>query len=413
MSLLFRRAAAGAIQGFWHFGVVTASYPMLRRVLWVCCFAMLGASGCCSYSVAGYQGPPSDHFVKGEFRNRWPAGERAHGFGDFWHWQLNRDIGLWDEWVPAPPGPAPPARVEGSALRVTFVGHSTLLVQTGGLNVLTDPVWSYRVGPTSWAGVARRRPPGIRFEDLPPIDVVLISHNHYDHMDLPTLRRLHAAHRPKVFVGLGNAGFLAEEGMPGATDMDWWDGVSLGPDVSLHAVPAQHFSRRGLCDGNETLWLGWVLMVHGQAIYFAGDTGYGSHFAEIGRRFAPVRFAMLPIGAYRPRWFMRAVHVDPAQAVRAHLELGAQTSVAMHFGTFRQADDGQYEPLTDLVEALEESALDLESFWVLGFGEGRLVPPIRTRAAMDEKAKGGGSLAATLPRHRDTDGVSRGKDAPR
>lgn len=334
-------------------------------------FAALGVGlGCCTFSAPGYTGPRSDHFDGEVFHNQEP--QESHGFFDLIKWQATREQGPWRDWTDAAPGPPPPKRVGRGELRVTFVNHATTLIQMDGLNILTDPVWSNVVGPAFEIGPARVRPPGIRYEDLPPIDVVLVSHNHYDHMDVPTLRRLAADHKPRIFAGLGSRAIFYGEGVEGATDLDWWQVEDVAPEVRVTGVPATHFSSRGLCDRNNTLWMGFVVSGPSGIVYFAGDTGFGKHFQQIRERFGRVRLAVLPIGAYLPRWFMREVHIDPAEAVKAHLTLGAATSVGMHFGTFRLADEGQDDPPAELARALE--AAGGGRFWVLGFGEGRDVP---------------------------------------
>src|SRR5262245_24461057 len=301
----------------------------------------------------GYHGPASDHFDGTRFHNL--DRPLPHGFLGFVGWRLGRllgGIGPWSRWTESPPGPAPPARVPGATLRVTFVGHATVLLQTGGVNVLTDPIWSPRASPFAWAGPHRRRPPGLRFEDLPPIDAVLLSHNHYDHLDLPTLRTLARTHTPRFVAGLGNGALLAAQEVGPVTELDWWQAEELPGGLGLTCVPARHFSSRGLRDRNRTLWCGHVLRGPGGPVYFAGDTAFGSHFAAIARRLGPPRLALLPIGGYRPLWFMGRVHQTPAEAVRAHAVLGARTSVAIHFGTFPLADEGEHEPETDLAAAL-------------------------------------------------------------
>jgi L-ascorbate metabolism protein UlaG (beta-lactamase superfamily) len=333
--------------------------------------ALAAGIGCCAFSAPGYTGPQSDHFDGEVFHNQDP--QEPHGFGDLIKWQMTRDRGPWKEWTDAAPGPPPPERVGRGELRVTFINHATTLIQMDGLNILTDPVWSDVVGPALDVGPRRVRPPGIRFEDLPPIDAVVVSHNHYDHMDLPTLRRLMAAHKPRLFAGLGSRVLLRSEGIDGATDLDWWEVADLSPEVRVTGVPATHFSNRGLCDRDNTLWMGFVVSGPAGIAYFAGDTGFGKHFQQIRERFGRIRLAVLPIGAYLPRWFMSPVHIDPEEAVRAHRTLGAATSVAMHFGTFNLADEGQDDPPSDLAKALEK---DGGRFWVLGFGEGRAVPPL-------------------------------------
>ena len=331
-------------------------------------------AGCCVFSAPGYGGSASDHFDGRRFHNQDLIPD--HGFSDFLKWQFNRDPGAWNDSMGVEPGQPPPERVGMGELRVTFVNHSTVLIQMDSLNILTDPMWSERCGPVLWAGPRRVRPPWIRFEDLPPVDVVIVSHNHYDHMDVPTLKRLAEEHRPRIFVGLGNGAFLAEKGIGGARDMDWWQSVHLTSDVRLTSVPVQHFSARGTCDRNRTLWTGYVVEGPAGAVYFAGDTGWGRHFEQARERFGPFRLALLPIGAFRPRWFMAPVHLSPEEAVRAHKVLGASTSMAIHFGTFRLGDDGQDEPVEHLVQALADSSLSPERFRVLGFGEGRDVPPV-------------------------------------
>ena len=293
------------------------------------------------FAAPKYRGPKSDHFDGKRFLNLKPT--RHAGFRDMLRWMMNRDHGPWDAWREITPS-VPPERVAGGELRVTWVNHSTFLIQTENVNVLTDPIWSLRCSPVQWAGPKRRHAPGIRLEDLPPIDAVLVSHNHYDHMDAPTLRRLQ---RKQTFVGLGNSAFLK-----GATDLDWWDSAEISAAMRVHCVPAQHFSSRGLTDRDANLWCGFVLETPHGAIYFAGDTGWGPHFEMIRERFGPMRLALLPIGAFRPEWFMCGVHVSPRDAVRAAATLDARVSIPMHYSTFDLGDDGQDEPVRVLREAL-------------------------------------------------------------
>lgn len=343
----------------------------------------------CMFSTKPYRGPKSDHFNGEKFTNTHPpedrpseAGEarnaRDDGFfsilGSLLRWKLFGDAPEpWPGWVDIEPTPPPPERVGVGDLRITFVNHATVLVQMDGINILTDPVWSERVGPVSWAGPARVHAPGIKFEDLPPIDLVLISHNHYDHLDLPTLKRLFQRNAPRIGAGLGTARFLRSQGVPRARDFDWWESRRITKHVRITAVPAQHFSMRGVGDQDTMLWVGFVIEGPAGRVYFAGDTGYGAHFAKIRNRLGPVTVALLPIGAYRPRWFMAPVHIDPFEAVRAHLDLGAEVSLGIHYGTFDQADEGRTEPVTELRAALAGANVFAPRFWVLGPGEGRHV----------------------------------------
>lgn len=333
---------------------------------------MIGASGCCSFSAPHYRGPASDHFDGRRFHNQAPV--REVGLSDLLYWLTHRHRGPWRDLPEAPPGPPPPRSAPEGAMRITFINHSTTLLQQDGVNLLTDPIYSERATPVSFVGPGRARPPGIRFEDLPPIDVVLISHDHYDHLDLPTLKRLHREHRPRFIVPLGARALLEGAGIRGATELDWWQDVAISPKVQVVAVPAQHFSGRGLGDRAANLWAGYVVRGPAGASYFAGDTGFGPHFAQIAQRLGQVRLALLPIGAFQPRWFMAPVHLSPDEAVVAAEVLGAGTCVAIHFGTFRLADDGQDEPVARLTRALESSDSPVR-FWALGFGEGRDVPP--------------------------------------
>ncbi|MBV9928023.1 MAG: MBL fold metallo-hydrolase [Acidobacteria bacterium] len=319
-------------------------------------------------SAPRYRGPRTDHFDGRRFHNLEPP-ERK-GFIDVLRWQLTSKRGRWNEWTDNDPASLPPPRVGGKELRVTFVNHATVLIQTGGVNILTDPVWSERVSPVTWAGPKRHRPPGLRFEDLPPIDVVLISHNHYDHLDIETLVRLREEHRPRFLVGLGNRALLDAHEVSDVTELDWWETANVSERLGVMCVPAKHFSGRGLGDADATLWCGYVVRAPGGNVYFAGDTGMGSHFAEINKRFGPFRLALLPIGAYLPVWFMHPVHLSPGEAAELHKTLKPRVSMAIHFGTFALGDDGEFEPVDELRRALNAES----RFWVLEQGEGRDVP---------------------------------------
>lgn len=312
--------------------------------------------------------PAIEHFRNGRFFN---PGVPEHGFLTALKWMRNRKIGPWPRWIESTPGPRPPSQVDGAELRVTFINHSTVLLQTEGLNLLTDPVWSHRVSPVTFAGPERHRAPGIRFEDLPRIDALLISHNHYDHFDVATLKKVAAANRPDVFCPLGLGRNLRRIGFQEVHELDWWQSAEW-KGMRLHCVPAQHFSARTPFDRNRTLWCGWVVEARHGSIYFAGDTGFGEVFAAIRDRFRQIRLALLPIGAYEPEWFMGPVHMTPEQAVEACAILEASSAIAIHFGTFALADDSLAAPVERLKCALQNRE-DVHKFLVLQEGEGRLI----------------------------------------
>lgn len=316
-----------------------------------------------------YKGLVSDHFDGRFFHNQ--VKEQQGEFFGLVKWSLTRKPGPWPKFQDTPSGPAPPRRIDSDAGRVTFINHSTVLIQAAGLNILTDPIWSDRTSPVSFAGPKRVHPPGIRFEDLPPIDIVLISHDHYDHMDISTLKRLHRDHSPRFFAGLGTAAYLSKKGINEVTDLDWWDAVPLSPKVNLTAVPAAHFSGRGMTDRQSRLWCGFVLQIGSETVFFAGDTGWGPHFEQIREKFGPMSLSFLPIGAYLPRWFMSPVHLSPAEAVKAHKVLKSGSSVGIHLMTFKLADDGYDQPLSELQAALEAQGISEKDFRVLDFGQGR------------------------------------------
>jgi len=298
----------------------------------------------------------------------------ARRFSAFLRWMFTRKRGIWQQDMTAVPGPPPPRRVDGDALRVTFINHATVLIQTGGMNILTDPIWSERASPLSFAGPRRYRPPGIRFDDLPAVDLVLLSHDHYDHMDIPTLKRLHQRDNPLIVAGLRQHEVLAGHGLVRVHELDWWDELKTDTGLCITGVPARHWTGRALFDQGRRLWLGFVLHTASGPVYFSGDTGMGPHFEQIHQHFGPPRLAILPIGAWLPRWFMAPVHISPDEAVEAHLLMQANMSMAVHFGTFDLADDGQNEAPEALHEARRRHGISDDIFWLPEFGEGRDIP---------------------------------------
>jgi L-ascorbate metabolism protein UlaG (beta-lactamase superfamily) len=302
-------------------------------------------AACTAAVLPYYRGPRTDHFDGRHFFNEEPFEEQKPS--ELARWQLSRHRGKWPDSA-AIAAPAPPARVGGGMLRVTMVNHATVLLQMDSLNILTDPVWSDRVGLEGQFGVGRHRPPGIPFDSLPYIDVVLISHDHYDHMDLPSLRRLQERYHPRVITGLGNPGYLATQGIQGAEQLDWWQSASLAHDVRLTAVPARHWSGRTLSDRYERLWEGFVIEGARDTVYFAGDTGWGRMYRELHARWSHFTVALLPVAPFRPRWYMARKHLSPDDAVRVAIETRSAMVVPIHWGTFELGDDGESEAVDTL-----------------------------------------------------------------
>ncbi len=302
-------------------------------------------AACTAAVLPEYRGRRSDHFDGRHFINQEPFEEQQPS--ELARWQLGRHRGGWPD-SGAIAAPAPLLRVGGGIVRVTMVNHATVLLQLDSLNILTDPVWSARVGLEGLIGVPRHRPPGIPFDSLPPIDIVLISHDHYDHMDLPTLLRLQRRHHPRIITGLGNPGYLASQGVQGAEQLDWWQSASLGRGVRVTAVPARHWSGRSLTDRYERLWEGFVIEGARDTVYFAGDTGWGRMYGELHERWSRFTLALLPIAPFRPRWYMARKHLGPDDAVRAALRTRSATVVPIHWGTFELGDDGESEAVDTL-----------------------------------------------------------------
>lgn len=300
----------------------------------------------------------SSNFNGERFVNK--GGITSQGFLSVIKWIIRRDQGPWAKNYETHVGPKPAESSEG--IRLTFVNHSTFLIQWNQLNLLTDPIWSERCSPFDFIGPQRMRPPGIRYEDLPHIDAVIISHNHYDHLDLPTLLQLENDFKPLFIVPLGVPGMLTKKNIKNVVELDWWEELNNG--IKVKAVPAQHFSGRGMFDRDQTLWNGYILEHNGKKIYYAGDTGYGDIFKAISKREGPMDVSLIPIGAYMPRWFMGPIHISPSEAVQVHKDMRSRQSIAMHFGTFPLGDDGQGKAEEELILALDKAGIPQKNFLI-------------------------------------------------
>jgi L-ascorbate metabolism protein UlaG (beta-lactamase superfamily) len=316
-----------------------------------------------------YTGAPSDHFDGVRFFNPGQA-PTDRSLAALLRWRTGGGRTPWPKWVANAATAKPAARVH--ELTVTMVGHATVLVQLAGCNLLIDPIWSERASPVRWAGPRRVNEPGIAFADLPPIDAVLITHNHYDHLDIATLRRLHGAHHPRFITPLGNEVLLARAVSPNGTEAaDWGDTVPIGDHVRVTLVPAHHWSARVLGDRRMALWCGYVIQSSSGLVYNAGDTAYGDGriFFDIAERFGPPDVAILPIGAYEPRWFMKDQHTNPEEAVRIMMACHAPQALGVHWGTFQLTNEARSAPKEALLAALRQHDISQDRFLALEPGQ--------------------------------------------
>ena len=315
--------------------------------------------------------------MKGTKRYQNSHPHRQHGLLDVLRWQLG--LGPKEaasssagQEMPYKPQSVVPTIIEKPSpdkVRVTWIGHSTFLIQHQGRNILTDPIFGNCQPSLPLARLRRVAPPGLSFEALPPIHDVLISHCHYDHLDLPTVRRLDSVHAPKFWLPSGLARWFERHSIRRCAELAWWDATRFSEEIQLHCVPAQHFAARSPFDRDRTHWCGWVIKSQAKAVFFAGDTGYCPVFREIGDRFDGFDLAMIPIGVYRPRWLMQPIHINPDEAVRIHMDVRSRLSLACHWGTFALADDPLGEPPTLLAQALASRNLSVSQYRVLRFGE--------------------------------------------
>ena len=312
----------------------------------------------------------NEHHTPTGYRN--PFATESRGFADMWRWMRERREN------PGKTVSLHPRAVDLNFIRdnrtkplIVWLGHSAFLLQIDGMNILTDPMLGDRASPFPFIGPIRHTPPAIKVEDLPVIDVVLVSHNHYDHLDSGTIRQLLVQqhdHQPHFYVPMGLKEWFKDAGAKTISELDWWNEENMW-NYQVTAVPSQHFSGRGLGDRNTTLWCGWVFKKGLFTYYFAGDSGYCPYFKEIGDQLGPMTLSTIPIGAYKPRWFMEPVHVDPEEAVQIHLDVRSRFSIGMHWGTFKLTDEDMDEPPRKLRKIAEEKGLDKKEFITVDPGE--------------------------------------------
>jgi len=336
-------------------------------------FLLLNSLLACSAKTY-YKGPSSDHFDGHHFHNA--EKDPYDGFSSFLYWKMTSKREAWPKNKNALLD-IPPERVWGDEMRVSYVGHATTLIQTQGINILTDPVWSDWVGPDHWASVERVAPPGIAWETLPPIDVVLISHSHYDHLDIPTLKKLWQRDHPLILAPLGTDTIVSEQDSSiQIQTLDWYQYIKFDNQTAIYLEPAQHWTRRYINDRDKALWAGYVISTAGGNIYFAGDTGYaeGENFHRIQKKHGDFRLSLLPIGCYAPRWYLSFQHLDPHEAVLAHKILASSSSLGIHYDTFQLGDEKYNQPITELALARKQYQVEEHEFRALKTGQSWYIP---------------------------------------
>ena len=349
-------------------------FTVCKQLLTVCSALLIGLTSASTVSCAAQPvNPDKPHHTGDGFRNLHL--EEDHGFSDFLRWRWDR---LWKKFPSPDSYHFPVAENNSSFLKsndeetsLTWIGHATLLIQINGVNILTDPQFSKRASPVQWAGPERVVPPSPPLDELPPIHMVLISHDHYDSLDVQSVKMLHNREGGKdtiFFVPLGLKEWLQKLGVTNVVEIDWWEEFRAGP-LTIVAAPMQHWGKRSPFSRNNHLWASWIVLSEDFRFYFGGDTGYSPHFRETGKKFGPFDLAALPIGAYEPRWFMKNHHINPEEAVEAHKDLKSKKSVAMHWGTFILTDEPLDEPPRLLKEAMKEQGLSEEEFLILQHGE--------------------------------------------
>ncbi len=331
-------------------------------------FCLLSPMNACTSTVEDRR-EKSPNYKDGVFFNV-IKGE-GQSFWRYFKMRFTTDYAEWPDWVEVPLGAKPNEKVFGDEVRVTFINHATFLIQTGGYNILTDPIYSKRASPLSFYGYKRVHRPAIAFNDLPKIDIVLISHDHYDHLDLDTITKIIKRDNPKIYTGLRVKKHI--EVKKNVFELDWWKSAKISDSFKLTFVEVQHFSGRSYFDFNTTLWGGFVLEIGSKKIYFGGDSGYGPHYKKTYEKFGKMDLAFLPIGAYAPRYFMGHAHLDPKQAVQAHIDLKSGKSIGMHYGTFPVSAEPREEPEQLLKQETMQAQLKATDFITLELGESYLV----------------------------------------
>jgi L-ascorbate metabolism protein UlaG (beta-lactamase superfamily) len=334
----------------------------LKNPLWLLCMATLSV-------YADVTPPVSDHFDGKRFFNPTLDEEFSPGISGIW--RMVRESGKpWPQSIENKGVPRLDTKLGKNDIAITFVNHATFLIQTSTNNILTDPIWSKRASPFQWLGSVRVRNPGISFDDLPKIDLILLSHNHYDHFDKDTLLRLQRKYASKVIVPIGDKALVESIGFTDVHELDWWNDVQINLLLKVTFVPTQHSSARGPFDRDRSLWGSYMIQSGDNRIYFGGDAGYSTHYKEIGKRLGAPHVSLLGIGAYEPRWFMKPMHMNPAEAVKAHQDMGSKLSIAMHFGTFRMSKGAEAfdQPKADLKTALAAAGLNERDFIILEEG---------------------------------------------
>jgi L-ascorbate metabolism protein UlaG (beta-lactamase superfamily) len=328
--------------------------------------AALGLAGVYRFMTNSYYaGPVTDHFDGTRFFV--PGQPELNSFASVLKWQFGGDRkAVWPAVIESPHADSPPKRHEAAGIRSTLIGHASFLVQVAGLNILIDPLYSERASPVSFAGPKRHNPPGVAFDKLPPIDAVLVTHGHYDHLDLSTLGQLQQTFNPRFICPLANDAVMATAigGRTNATALDWGQSIELANGVTVHCVPSYHWSARGAFDRRKTLWCSFVLTTPAGTVYHIGDTGYGAgaFSKDVRQSFGQIALAHIPIGAYEPRWFMKGQHINPAEAVQIFQDCGASQAIGHHWGTFQLTNEAHDKPPKDLAAALQTANISTDRF---------------------------------------------------